>query len=346
LLFKTTCLILNLFTIIILNRGVSMKTFLKIIGILAVLFIIVVVGGIIYISNALPDVGPAPDLSVESTPEMVARGKYIARHVSACIDCHSERNWKKFAGPIKAGTYGKGGELFPEDMGLPGNLVAPNITPHNLGGWSDGEIYKVITTGVTKDNRALFPLMPYKSYAHMAHEDILSVIAYLRTLEPIDNDPAATELYFPMSLIVNTIPEPVERVSAPDTSNLLEYGKYMTTIAGCADCHTPAERGVPIEGMDFAGGFEFPLPNGTVVRSANITPDSDTGIGDWDEELFVEMFKSFDDPEDASDVGRGEFTSVMPWYEYSGMTEKDLSAIFAYLRTQKPVSNSVTKFTP
>ena len=323
-----------------------MKTFLKIIGILAVLFILVVAGGIIYVSSALPDVGPAPEITVESTPQMVARGEYLANHVNLCIDCHSERDWSKFAGPLKPGTIGRGGEVFPEEMGLPGNLVSANITPHNLGGWTDGEIYRVITTGVTKDNRALFPFMPYKSYASMAHEDVLSVIAYLRTLKPIEFDPPASELYFPMNLIVNTIPEPAARASMPDTSNMLEYGRYMTTIAGCADCHTPAEQGVPIEGMTFAGGFEFPLPNGIVVRSANITPDTETGIGDWDEDLFIDMFKSFDDPENASSVGKREFNSVMPWYMYSGMTEKDLGAIFAYLQSQKPVKNSVTKFTP
>jgi len=323
-----------------------MKTFLKILGILFVLIIVVVIGGILYVSNALPDVGPPPDITVKSSPEQIARGEYLARKVAHCIDCHSERDWSKFAAPLIAESYGKGGEHFKPEDGIPGNLYAPNITPHNLGSWTDGEIYRAITTGVTKDNRALSPLMPYQSYAKMPKEDVHAIIAFVRTLEPIEFDPPEPELFFPMNIIVNTIPQPVSDVAVPDTSNLLEYGKYMSAIANCAGCHTPLEKGMPIPGLEFAGGFEFHLPKGGIVRSANITPDSETGIGGWDEELFIEMFKSFDEPDSASSVKRGEFNSIMPWYEYADMTEKDLSAIFAFLQSQKPVSNSVTKFTP
>ncbi len=59
----------------------------------------------------------------------------------------------------------------------------------------------------------------------------------------------------------------------PDTSDTVDYGKYFTTMDSCADCHTPIEKGERIKGMEFAGGMEFKLPGGGIVRSANITPD-------------------------------------------------------------------------
>jgi hypothetical protein len=81
------------------------------------------------------------------------------------------------------------------------------------------------------------------------------------------------------------------------------------------------------------------------VRSANITPDADTGIGTWTEQQFIDRFKSFEGTEPAvlSDAERRQNT-VMPWTEYSGMTREDLSAIYAVLRTMKPVVNRVNRF--
>jgi len=81
------------------------------------------------------------------------------------------------------------------------------------------------------------------------------------------------------------------------------------------------------------------------VRSANITPDMETGIGKWNKYQFVSKFKQYDNP-DAHNipVKPNDFNTVMPWMMYSGMTEEDLSAIYAYLRTVKPVSNKVVKF--
>lgn len=99
--------------------------------------------------------------------------------------------------------------------------------------------------------------------------------------------------------------------------------------------------------MDFAGGFKFPFPNGAVARSSNITPDEESGIGAWSESDFVSRFKFYDNAEARTlkpeAVG---YNTVMPWMMYAGMTEKDLGAIYKYLRTAKPVNNHVEKYTP
>lgn len=100
-----------------------------------------------------------------------------------------------------------------------------------------------------------------------------------------------------------------------------------------------------MEGMDFAGGFDFPLPSGGTVRPSNITPDVETGIGNWTEKAFVAKFKLYSDSlYIPTKVAKGEFNTWMPWDAYSNMTEEDLSSIYSYLRTLKPVKNFVERF--
>ena len=151
-----------------------------------------------------------------------------------------------------------------------------------------------------------------------------------------------------MNLIMRSIPTAaVHPASIPDPSNLAAYGEYMINAAGCADCHTPMEHGEFIEGMMYAGGQEFPLPMGT-VRSMNITPDEESGIGGWTEEMFVNRFRSYADSVYVDQpMGPTDFNTIMPWRMYADMTDLDLRAIYAYL-SQKvtPVKNSVERFTP
>lgn len=302
--------------------------------------------GLAYLYLGLPDVGPPPDINVEGTPEQVERGEYLAHHVTSCIDCHSQRDYSKFAGPIIPGTEGSGGEAFTPEMGFPGTFYARNLTPHNLGDWTDGEIYRTITTGVTKSGEPLFPVMPYPSYARMDPDDVRAIIAYLRTLEPIENETSASEPDFPFNLVMRTIPGPAEPMERPSKQDTLAYGEYLTNIAACRDCHTPVEQGSFIDSLFMAGGREFKMPWGT-VRSSNITPHRGTGIGNWSRERFVQRFKEYDLPYDSLEtVPEGAFNTIMPWSMYGGMTEEDLSAIFAYLQSIRPTEHTVNRFTP
>lgn len=322
-----------------------MKLFLKILGILAIVVVILAVGFTIYMKNAFPKVDAPPDLKVEITPERVARGKYLANHVMVCIDCHSTRDWSRFSGPITPGTEGKGGEVFDESMGFPGTFISKNITPYGIGKWTDGEVFRAITSGVTKDGDPFFPVMPYLNYGKTDKEDILSVIAYIRSLPSIKNDVPESSPNFPMNLIMRTMPQNPQFTTRPDKSDTVAYGKYMVNAAGCNECHTQRVKGKPVEGMEFAGGFEFNFPNGNVVRSANITPDMETGIGKWTKYEFLSKFRQFSTSESRNiPVKPNDFNSVMPWTMYGGMTEEDLSAIYAYLRTLKPIKNLVVKF--
>jgi mono/diheme cytochrome c family protein len=307
-----------------------------------------ILGGILYFFHHFPDVGPADGVKLDLSQERMERGRYLAHHVAVCIDCHSTRNWDYYSGPAVAGTEGRGGEFFGRDFGFPGHIYARNITPAAIGSWSDGELLRAITCGVSKDGRALFPLMPYPRYATADEEDIRAIAAYIRTLPPIENRVQATKLDFPMNLIVRTIPAAPKFAPRPPREDSVAYGAYLANMAACAECHTQQEKGQPLPGMDYAGGFAFILPWGT-VRSSNITPDAETGIGAWSKEQFIARFKTY-----ASEAARkmemkppyneAYFNTIMPWTMYAGMTEEDLSAIYAYLRTIRPVRNKVQKY--
>lgn len=324
-----------------------MKKALKIVGWLLVTVVIIIVALLTFVKTALPNVGEAEELTIEYTPERIERGRYLANAVTVCMDCHSTRNWSKFSAPPVDGTLGKGGERFDQSVGMPGVYYSRNITPEGIARYTDGELFRAITAGVSKEGTALFPLMPYPYYGRMDKKDIYAIIAYIRTLKPIANEVPESTHDFPMNFIVNTIPAKGEAQSRPDTSDVLAYGAYLTNAASCKECHTQVKNGQIVPESAFSGGREFLFPDGAVVRSANITPDEKTGIGKWTEAAFVERFKAYADSGFvAADLKPGEFNTIMPWTMYAQMTPKDLAAIYTYLKTIQPIDNSVTKFSP
>jgi len=183
-----------------------MKKFFKLLLIILFIVIICIAGTGIYVKTALPNVGGAPDIKVDITPARVERGKYLATNLLVCMDCHSQHNLDYYGEPIKDGSFGGGGNEFGKGEGFPGTLYSKNITPYALSSWTDGEIFRAITTGVSKNGNALFPLMPYQGYGQMDKEDIYSIIAYLRGVPPVKNEVAERSLDFPVNFIVNTIP--------------------------------------------------------------------------------------------------------------------------------------------
>jgi mono/diheme cytochrome c family protein len=323
-----------------------MKKVLKVLGILVLIIVLGVVGIASYVKIGLPNVGPASDIKVNSTPELVQRGEYLANHVFVCIDCHSTRDWSKLSAPIIAGTQGKGGEQFDQTMGFPGKYFARNITPAGIGNWTDGEIFRTITTGVDRNGKAIFPVMPYHAYGKMDAEDVKAVIAYLRTLPAIENKPPTSESDFPMNFLINTMPSKAELTTKPSPSDSVAYGKYLFTGAACHECHTPFDKGKFTEELAFAGGRSFPMPSGTIT-SANITPDKETGIGNWTREQFIKKFKFYADSANQNIVLKPtDMQTIMPWTMFGGMTESDLSSIYSYIQTLAPIKHSVIKFKP
>lgn len=291
-----------------------------------------------------PNVSPPQEMSIERTPERIERGEYLANHVMLCMDCHAQRDYSLFAGPIAPGTEGSGGEVFDQKMGFPGRFISPNITPSGVGDWTDGELFRAITTGVTKDGQALFPVMPWPNFAKMDPEDIKAVIAYIRTLEPIDVVREKSQADFPVNIIMRTFPQEATFSDRPDPSDKIAYGEYLVTAASCGDCHTKMEKG-EFTGTYLAGGQAFPLPGGIVATSHNLTPH-ESGIGKWSREMFIDAFKQFRDSSyQHKAVNPGDEQTIMPWIQYGGMTDSDLSAIYDYLQSLEPVENEVVKYT-
>lgn len=295
-----------------------------------------------YLFLALPKVSVPSSVKVVATPEKIARGEYLARHVAGCVVCHGTRDWSRFSGPSQPGTEG-GSRVF--DIGI-ASLHASNITPAGIGEWTDGELIRAITEGVSRDGRPLFPLMPYDNFRTMAPDDLEAIVAYVRSLKPIAIAPPAPEttIKFPLNLIVRTIPGPAEPAPRPDPiSDRIAYGKYVTTMASCGHCHTPREGDDSVKERPFAGGNPFDLPGGRVQFSANITPDQRTGIGTWTEAQFIDRFKINAQLDDETLKEQSGHRTEMPWRDYSFMTREDLSAIYLYLRTVPAVTNDVPR---
>ncbi|RYD77810.1 MAG: c-type cytochrome [Sphingobacteriales bacterium] len=317
---------------------------MKIIKVIAVIIISVVLLSAMlatYVYVALPADKPVAALQIERTPARIERGKYLATHVAVCIDCHSTRDWSAFSGPVVPGTLGKGGGIMDHSKGFPGDIRTPNITPFGLKDWSDGELVRAITTGVSKNGKAIFPLMAYPRFGAMDKEDIYSIVAYIRTLQPIENVIPETTLDFPVNLINNTLPRDAHFTDLPDEKNIIKYGKYLVNAAGCVDCHSKNKNGKIIKGTEFGGGMEFKQPAG-IIRAPNITMNKENGIGHYTSESFVIRFKAYADSSyKLQKLTPGELNSPMPWIMYSGMKTSDLEAIFAYLNSVKTLDNDV-----
>lgn len=286
-----------------------------------------------------PKTRPLTARRFEPTPQRLERGRYLANGLTGCIDCHSKRDWTLHGAPVTAGTEGGGAE-FPA-TGLPGRLVAPNITPDpetGAGAWSDDQLARAIREGIGHDGKALFPIMPYGKFRYMSDEDLASIVVYIRSLPAIRNPLPPTEIAFPVKYLIRHAPQPVtEPVSSPDPANRVKWGEYLVTVGACQDCHTPQNHGQGIPGTQFAGGPVFEGPWGKVA-AANITPDA-SGISYYDEALFIQTIRT-------GYVRARKLSAIMPFRVYGNLTEDDLKAMFAYLRTVKPVRHVVDNAEP
>lgn len=281
-----------------------------------------------------PKARPLTARKFERTPQRLERGRYVVTALSGCLYCHSRHDWSAPGAPIIAGTEGAG-DIQPE-VGLPGRIVAPNLTPDpetGAGNWTDDQLARAIREGIGHDGRALFPMMPYTHYRSMSDEDLASVVVFLRSLPAVRHELPRTEIIFPVKYLIRSVPEPITSpVADVDKSDPVKHGAHLINLAGCADCHTPQQRGEPVPGMDFAGGEVFAGPWGSPA-SANLTPDP-TGIPYYDEALFLEVIRS-------GSVKARALSPIMPVLVYKNLTDADLKDMFAYLRTLKPVRHHV-----
>lgn len=251
------------------------------------------------------------------------RGEYLMNSIVACGNCHTPQDAN---GPI-AGMNLAGGLVFDESPAFV--AIAPNITPDaatGIGDWSDDELRTAIREGKRPDGSTIGPPMPFGFYRAMSDDDINAIIAYLHTLDPVENDTPPSEYSFPLPPAYGP---PVTTVAAVDPSDTLAYGAYLAGPLGhCMECHsTPLPTGAPdVENALGHGGLQIHGPWGVSV-AADITP---TGIGHYSDAELAAIITTGVRPDGS------HLLPPMGVSYYDNMTDADVAAIIAYLRTLPP----------
>ena len=252
----------------------------------------------------------------------VERGSYLVNTIMTCANCHSPK------GP-PAATAGKdfsGGLRFNEP---PFDVTAPNITPDKetgIGNWTDEQIKTMLQTGKNPHGIQEAEVMPTAFYPILTPEDLNAIVAYLRSVPPVKNK--VPDPIYKIALPHHVFPGAEKAFTASDLDDKLKKGRYLVTIGHCMECHTPFAQG---GGLDVAnsmgkGGREFPGPWG-VSKARNITSSKTAGLGDWtDAEIKTAITQG----------KRKDGTPLkgpMGFQYYAKMTDGDLDAVIAYLRT-------------
>lgn len=252
----------------------------------------------------------------------VERGNYLVNGVLTCGNCHTPR---AKGGVFDVARAFSGG---PQTFQSPSFTVkGANITPDRatgIGSWSDADIKRALTEGRRPNGTQLAPIMPYGFYKIFTAVDLDAVVAYLRSLPAVANKVEAP--VYTAELHVD-VPSGGERpISPTELIDPVRRGFYLVTIGHCMECHTPRKSGR----LDFSqlgrGGEEFKGPWG-VSLSRNITSHKSAGIGAWsDAEIKAAITKGV--RRDGS-----QLKPPMGFGLYATMTDADLSAVVAYLRT-------------
>ena len=270
--------------------------------------------------------------AAEDQAALLKRGEYLMNGPVACGNCHNTRAEDMSFVPGKE----LAGGFHIVDPAV--DAYAANITPDpetGIGTWTDEEIITAIRQGTNKEGRIIFPPMPVPTYNAVSDDDVKAIVAYLRTVPPVHNEVAESKYNIPQQAM-----PPAKGLPAPPSSDKVAYGGYIVNaLAHCFECHTTAgPNGAP----DFAnamgaGGFEIQLAPGMVVRTANITPDPETGIGQWtDDEIKKAIVEG---------IGKDgtKLAPPMPYPFFKNMTAEDLDAVVAYIRTIPPKKNKVER---
>jgi mono/diheme cytochrome c family protein len=284
-----------------------------------------------------PQHPPSSSPPFARTTQRVARGRYLVG-LAHCFDCHSERDSK---GDQVRGMEGAGRVPPPEEsnVALPHFLVYPNITPDRktgAGSWTDAQLAQALRQGIGHDGRILDKTMPYWNFRNLTDDDLASVVVYLRSIPAVRHPLPRRNLA--AEPVIDWRPE-VQPIALPlDAPAAARRGEYLVHVGTCTGCHTTADpHGHPIPGMLFAGGRVFVRLWGTVA-SANLTRDA-SGIGYYDEAQFIRTIRT-------GRVGARPLNRTMPYPLYRHLSNDDLKAIFAYVRTLPPVQHRVDNTEP
>lgn len=275
-----------------------------------------------------------PGVSSAADADAVKRGAYLF-NAAGCVSCHTDF---KNGGPPLAG-----GRALKTPFGT---FYGPNITPdveHGIGGWSDADFVRALRQGVAPDGSSYFPVFPYTSFTRIREQDLLDIKAYIFSLPPSPTPSRPHEIEFPFGWRflmgawkwLNFEPGPM--AAAADGDELARGAYLVEALAHCGECHTPRDM---LGGSDreqaLAGATEG--PEGESVP--NITPDPETGIGDWSVQDFLWLLKAGILPD--GDVV-GSLMGEVVEHSTSKLTEADQRAIAVYLRSRPAVRHKVGK---
>jgi len=263
---------------------------------------------------------------------LVKRGAYLMNGPVACANCHTPRNPDMSLRPDM--SYAGGFKIVDPLF----DVYTANITQDKdtgIGTWTDAQIITTIREGKTPEGKIIFPPMPVPTYNTMSNADVKAIVAFLRTIKPIHNEVPESKYH-----VAQQPMPPAKGAPAPKASDKVAYGGYIVnSLAHCFECHTGtnAKGELDFEHLRGAGGFLITLAPGATVKTANITPDPETGIGKWSNADIRKALTHGVRPD-----GR-HLSPPMPYPFFKNMTKRDLDAVIAYLRTIPPIKNAVER---
>jgi mono/diheme cytochrome c family protein len=277
---------------------------------------------------------PEPELGASADPELIERGRYLVYGPAHCSYCHTPSSeWPR----LDAGEERPlvGGYAFHLPIGV---LRTPNITPDpetGIGRYSDGQLARVLRHGVRPDGRVAFPVMEFQK---LSDEDLVAVLSYLRSAEPVHNPVPDHEWNAVGKGLLAFALRPTGPAGAPPAASpaglSIERGSYLAgSVANCAGCHSPRNlMDGSYTGPRFSGGvMDVDGQPDLVFGVPNLTPDPKTGhIRNWTEDVFVARFRA----------GPAHEGSHMPWNAYARMSDDDLRSIYRFLMSLEPVENA------
>ena len=260
--------------------------------------------------------------------ELVTKGQYIFAIAGGCA-CHSPPKGTPFAG----------GREFPIPMA---KIYSTNLTADKetgLGGWSEQQIHDAMVKGMRPNGEQLIPAMPYESYSGMAEEDLRALIGYLKTLKPVRTENPRPKVYISLfrPLVTPLWLKLFGRFSSPPSKapqSGVERGRYLVEhVSVCGDCHTPRNFFMaPDRSFYLAGTKKGPFGE----EIPNITPDKETGIGEWSRNDIVELLLKGTKPD--LDNVQGLMAEVIE-AGYKNMKREDALAIADYLKSIPAIKN-------
>jgi cytochrome c2 len=262
------------------------------------------------------------------------RGKNFTFNI--CGDCHYDQRVNKF--------IGKRLNDLPK---IAGTLYSANLTQSIMHGvqirYTDAELFYLLKTGISKSGR----FMPYMMRPMMADEDINDIIVYLRSSDSAvasaDTTVGKTHINFIGKMGIRALakPQPFNKgVSGVDEKDAVSYGRYLVAVIGCYHCHSEKAKNLDYLNAEktkgyLIGGMKFKDPKGKKIFSANLTPDKETGIGNYSKEDFSKAVI-----EGVAASGK-KLRPPMPKFPH--LQDDQINAIFVYLKSLEPIHHLVKK---